>query len=337
MLRVVFAGIAALGVQAQLGKQRAVALCLGVAGGQQLVAVENRVGTGQKGKRLGGFAHLLAACREAHMALGHHDARHGNGADERQRVQVLRVFQRGARYLYQHVDRHRLRMRGEPGQLLQQRAAILGAFAHAENTARTHLHTGVAHGGQSFQAVAIGARGDDFAVVVGGGVEVVVVVVQPRGGQPGGLFTIDHAQRHAGFEPQRFHLAHHLFHRQQILVLGAAPGRSHAEAAGACLFGGLGLGHHFLYFQQLLFFQLSVVVTRLGAVLAVFRAGPGLDRQQGRHLHCVGIEVCPMYLLGLKQQVVEGQRKQRVDFLEGPVMARRGIRRVRSSRSSGHG
>ena len=65
MLRVVFAGIAALGVQAQLGKQRTVALCLGVAGGQQLVAVENRVGTGQKGKRLGGFAHLLPACGEA--------------------------------------------------------------------------------------------------------------------------------------------------------------------------------------------------------------------------------------------------------------------------------
>jgi len=38
-----------------------------------------------------------------------------------------------------------------------------------------------------------------------------------------------------------------------------------------------------------------------------------------------------MHLLGLKQQVVKGQRKKRVDLVKRPVVARRGICRVRSS------
>jgi hypothetical protein len=57
--------------------------------------------------------------------------------------------------------------------------------------------------------------------------------------------------------------------------------------------------------HQLLFFQTGVVVARLRAVLAVFRAGAGFDRQQGRDLHTVGVEVSAVHGLRLKQQVIE--------------------------------
>ena len=61
----------------------------------------------------------------------------------------------------------------------------------------------------------------------------------------------------------------------------------------------------------------------LRAVLAVLRAGAGLDRQQGGDLYGVGVEVGTMHLLGTEQQIVEGQGEERLDLVEGPVVANR--------------
>src|SRR5471032_4983 len=63
--------------QAQFAQQRAVVLGLRVLGGQQLVAVEDRVGAGQEAHRLHRLAHLAAAGRQAHARLRHRDAGHG--------------------------------------------------------------------------------------------------------------------------------------------------------------------------------------------------------------------------------------------------------------------
>src|SRR5690606_39356256 len=53
--------LAFLGLDAEALEQAHVLLRLGVAGGQQTVAVEDRVGSGKEGQRLGLFVHLLAA------------------------------------------------------------------------------------------------------------------------------------------------------------------------------------------------------------------------------------------------------------------------------------
>ncbi|MOA22017.1 hypothetical protein D3C78_1425450 [compost metagenome] len=99
------------------------------------------------------------------------------------------------------------------------------------------------------------------------------------------------------------------------------PRRAHAEAGRA---DGLGLGgglQDLLHLHQLLFVQAGVVVAGLRAVLAVFRAGAGLDRQQGGDLHAVGIEVLAVHGLCLEQQVVERLLVQGADLGEGPVVA----------------
>ena len=96
-----------------------------VAGGQQPVAVEDRIGAGQEAQRLHRLAHLLAAGRQAHLRLRHGDARDRDGAHELERVERLDAVQRRAFDLHQVVDRHRLRIRdrGWPAARSGRRAA----------------------------------------------------------------------------------------------------------------------------------------------------------------------------------------------------------------------
>ena len=148
-----------------------------------------------------------------------------------------------------------------------------------------------------------------------------VVVVQAGLGQALCLPLVEHAQGHAGFQPQGFHLAHHVQHIGHVLGARAAPGGPHAEPRSAFFLGGARFFQHPFHLQQLLFLQLGVVVTGLGAVLAVFRAGAGLDRQQRAHLHRVGIEVLAVHGGGPEQQVVERQGEQGLDLTAVPIVA----------------
>ena len=255
------------------------------------------------------------------MGLRHHDPGHGQGADEVEGIDVLLLGQRGALDLDQHVDRYRLRVFRQVGQLDQQAGAVGQRLAHAEDAAGADLHPCLAHVGQGLQALAVGAGGDDVAVELRRGVEVVVVVVQPGLGQGLGLLLGQLAEGHAGFQAELLHALHHFQHVGHVLGRGVLPGGAHAEAGGA---DGLGLGgrfQHLLHFHQLLLVQAGVVVAGLRAVLAVFRAGAGLDRQQGRDLHAVRVEVRAVHRLRLEQEVVEGLLEERLHFGEGPVVA----------------
>ena len=84
------------------------------------------------------------------------------------------------------------------------------------------------------QPVLVGAGGDDLAVVLLRGVEVVVVRGQARLLEPLRLAVGEHAQRAARLHAQRAHALHHLQHRVELrAVLHLAPGGAHAEAGGA--------------------------------------------------------------------------------------------------------
>jgi hypothetical protein len=61
-------------------------------------------------------------------------------------------------------------------------------------------------------------------------------------------------------------------------------------------------------------------VHRLRAIAAVLFATTGLDRQQSRQLHFVGIEVLAVDLLGAEDQVVEGQLEQRGHGADRPAL-----------------
>ena len=258
------------------------------------------------------------------MGFRHHDPRHGEHADEVERIDVLFLGQRRALDLDQHVDRHRFRVLRQVGQLDQQAGAIVQRLAHAEDTAGADLHPRLAHVAQRLQTLTVGAGGDDIAVVLRRGVEVVVVVIQPRCGQRLGLLLIELAEGHAGFQAHGLDPFDHLQHVGHVLGRRVLPGGAHAET---CRADGLGFGRslqHLLHLHQLLFIEAGVVVPGLRAVLAVFRAGAGLDREQRGNLHAVSIEVLTVHGLRLEQQIVEGLLEERLDLGEGPIVTRNG-------------
>ncbi|MOA43906.1 hypothetical protein D3C78_1661120 [compost metagenome] len=74
-------------------------------------------------------------------------------------------------------------MARQVGQRHQEARPILCLFPHADDAAGADLHAGAAHVLQGVQAVLIGAGGDDIAVKLRRGVEVVVVVIKPGGAQ----------------------------------------------------------------------------------------------------------------------------------------------------------
>ncbi len=63
------------------------------------------------------------------------------------------------------------------------------------------------------------------------------------------------------------------------------------------------------------------MVGGLAAVAAVLGAAAGLDREQARELHLVGVEVAPVHGLGAEQKIVEGQVVDRLRLGARPVVA----------------
>ncbi|MCY1395526.1 hypothetical protein D9M71_104710 [compost metagenome] len=309
---------------AQAREQLHVLVGLRVGGGQQFFAVENRVGTGEERQGLHLLVHGFAAGGQAHVGLRHQDARDGEHADEVERIDVVGIFQRRTGDFHQHVDRHRLRMLRQVGQLDQQVGAVVQRLAHAQNAAGADLHPRITHVRQGLQAFAVGAGGDDAAVELRRGIEVVVVVVEAGLGQRFGLLLIQATEGHAGFQAHGFHAFDHLQHVRHVLGRRMLPRRAHAEAGRTDGLGASGLFEDLLHLHQFLFFQAGVVVTGLRTIFAIFRAGAGLDRQQGRHLDAVGVEMRTVHRLRLEQQVIEWLNEECFDFGQSPVMTQGG-------------
>lgn len=57
----------------------------------------------------------------------------------------------------------------------------------------------------------------------------------------------------------------------------------------------------------------------------VLGAAAGLDAEERRELHLVGIEVTPVDLLGPVEQIEERQLEERHDFGDAPVVAQAGL------------
>ncbi len=133
-----------------------------------------------------------------------------------------------------------------------------------------------------------------------------VVVIQPRRGQTLGLMVIQRAEGHTGFEAHRLHALHHLLEIRHVTLVRVFPGRAHAEAGRAGVFRLTRRLQHLLHLHQAFGFEAGFVTRALRAVFAVFRAGPGLDRQQGTDLNLLRIEVLTVNLLRFKQQFKQG-------------------------------
>src|SRR3970282_2013715 len=102
---------------------------------------------------------------------------------------------------------------------------ILDALAHADNAAAADLDAGAADACQGVEPVLVGPRGDDLAIELWRGIEIVVVGGEPRFGEAIGLRLAQHAEGDAGLHAELPHPAHHGEHViEGFPVLYLAPG-----------------------------------------------------------------------------------------------------------------
>jgi len=150
----------------------------------------------------------------------------------------------------------------------------------------------------------------------------VVVGVQAGRAQPLGLLGRQHAEGDAGLEPLGLHLGHHL---QDLLerwaVFDLAPGRPHAEPGGAHFAGAPGRGEHLVHAQQLLAIDRGLVVGRLRAISAVFRAAAGLHAEQRAQLQLALGMMLEVDRAGPVDQLEQRQVVDRADLGASVVVA----------------
>src|SRR5262249_20081214 len=245
-------------------------------GGEQLRPVEDRVGTGDEAQRLRLLAHVFAPGREPHDGLRHAYAGRRDGADEIDRIDGFAARQRRTLDLDQHVDRHTFGMDGQARKRRDHADAIIGALTHPDDAAAADVDAGLAHVAERVEAVLIGARGDDRAVIFRRGIEVVVVIVEAGRLEPPRLVLRPPSERGAGPEPDRFDTFAHRADLLEIAVLRLAPRRAHAEAARTRALGRPRLGEDGIDAHQLLRLDARVIVHALRTIGAVFRTAAGL-------------------------------------------------------------
>ena len=198
------------------------------------------------------------------------------------------------------------------------RRTVAPRLAHAEDATRTHLDPGLTHLRNGIDAILMLVRGDHLIVKLGIGIEVVVVVVKPGLLELAGLPVLEHAQGNAGFQAKRLDLANHLRDNLQLFFLRAAPCRPHTETRGPFGLGLLGSGQHVRNLHQRFALGFGLIARRLRAIAAILGTAPGLDRNQSRTLHLVGIEILSMHLLCTKQQIHQRQLVERLNLGNRP-------------------
>ena len=289
----------------------------GVFGGEEFVAVEDGVGSGEKAEGLGFFGELGAAGGEADFGLGDSDAGDGNHTNEVENSDGFISFQWSAGHGHEGVDGNALGLWVEPGDDLDHFEAILDGFAEAEDAAAADGHAGVLDVADGIEAILKGVGGDNVGVVFGGGVDVVVV-----GGDSGfleflGFRFSEFAEGDADFHA---HVGDGADDVEDLLEpLGAiahsAPGGTHAKAGGAAVAGGFGSLDDVAFLHESFGIDTGVVAGGLGAVGAVLRAAAGFDGEEGAELDLGGGPVFFVDGAGFLNEIEKGEVVEVVEFL----------------------
>ena len=129
------------------------------AGGGEVVAHDERVGTGEQAHRLELAEHPLAAARQPDPRARHHEPEQRDRLQRLPRREQPAVTERRARARVEEVDRHLARL--ERGELEREVDALLERLAHAEDAAAAQLHAGVDGEPGRGDAVVVGVRGAD--------------------------------------------------------------------------------------------------------------------------------------------------------------------------------
>ena len=136
--------------------------------------------------------------------MRHQDAGDRDAPHQLERRQPFRAVEGDAFHLHQVVDGDGLGVLREVGELDEQLRPVAAALPHPDDAAAAHLDVRGPHVGEGVEAVPVGAGGDDLPVVLRGGIEVVVVVVEPGPRERLRLFPGQHPEGRAGLHPRSF-------------------------------------------------------------------------------------------------------------------------------------
>ena len=114
-----------------------------------------------------------------------------------------------------------------------------------------------------------------------------------------------HTQGAACLQTHVFHGLDQVRNFFNVTVFRRAPSRPHTETRGTCLFGRQRRLAYRIRLHHFGGIHTRIVMHRLWAIATVFWAAPCFDRQQGRKLHLVRVEMLAVHLLRLKQQLWE--------------------------------
>lgn len=270
---------------------------------------------------MGFVGHLRAAGAESDAGAGHEDTRGGDHAGHGEGVDGGLIFEGGAFDGDEGVDGDALGVRLVAGEGLEHREAIFEAFAHADDAAGADVDAGAADAFEGVEAILVGAGGDDLVVVVGAGVEVVVVGGEPGFGEAFGLGVGEHAEGAAGLEAEGADGFDHVEDLVELFAVArGTPCGTHAESRGAVGFGSAGGLQHGVDIHEVFAGKLGVVMGGLGAVAAIFGAAAGLDAEKRAELDAVGVVVLAVDGLRAVDEFGEGELVDGADLGEGPVV-----------------
>jgi len=178
----------------------------------------------------------VPAGREADDGVGHEDAGGGDHADGFADFDVGVFAERGAFYFREDVDRHGFGRRRKVRQRVKHHDAIAFGFAESDDPAAADSDVGFADIGEGLKAVFVSAGRDDGGIEFGGGVEIVVVGIQPGLIEPAGLVFVEHAQRAADFDAEGGDVRHHIQNAIELFAVAHfAPGGAQTRLTPAAL------------------------------------------------------------------------------------------------------
>mmetsp|Transcript_28913 Transcript_28913/g.81428 ORF Transcript_28913/g.81428 Transcript_28913/m.81428 type:complete len:247 (+) Transcript_28913:569-1309(+) len=215
-------------------------------------------------------------------------------------------------------------MGGQGGQLVEQADAVVGLLAQADDASGADADAGLPQCLERVEAVLVLAGLGDLGVVLGAGVQVVVVSRHAGLRQLPRLLLVDHPHGGAHLHAKTAHFAHHLQHPLPLALsnlVGASPGSSHAEPGAARLLRTEGGLVHLVHVHQLGGLDGCLVVAGLAAVPAVLWAAARLDAQQRATLHHGWVVHQPVHSARLVDQLQEGGVEDRRDLFARPVSA----------------
>ena len=222
----------------------------------------------------------LAAAGDPDLAVGAHEAGHREDLHAAGGGELPGVLERGAVEGHQEVDRDRVGLHLAQGE--ERLDELLVALPEAGDQAAAGRESCGLGLGDGVDAVGVGVGLHDLVVVGLGGVDVVVVGVDAGVAQALGLAVLEQAQAGADLDVRVLGLdrADHVGDAIDVLVGRSAARGDHAHAGGAALEPGGGLLEGLVGVEPLVLQDVGGRAQRLGAVVAVLRAQPGLQVDQ---------------------------------------------------------